>query len=127
MRSDEDGTEVAQKEPHQRLMVYRYVSIIASSVRRMNTQLWLNQEQNAHCADRRLQKTFSSFQETEEFASRVLPVVMLAICVWTVRIGDCFAVRFPLCVYNVSYVDMLQIGFTSFIVIFRRESSQVVG
>lgn len=26
MRSDEDGTEVAQKEPHQRLMVYRSVS-----------------------------------------------------------------------------------------------------
>ena len=58
MRSDEDGTEVVQKEPHQRLMVYRYVLIIASSVRRMNTQLWLNQEQNAHCADRRLQKNF---------------------------------------------------------------------
>ena len=58
MRSDEDGTEVAQKEPRQRLMVYRYVSIIASSVRRMNTQLWLNQEQNAQCADKRLQKLF---------------------------------------------------------------------
>lgn len=120
MRSDEDGTEVVQKEPHQRLMMYRYVSIIASSVRRMNTQLWLNQEQNAQCADRRLQKNFFFLpRDRGVCASRVLPVVMLAIYVWTLRIGDCFAVRFPLCVYNVSYFDMLQIGFTSFIIIFR--------